>query len=174
MLMIFVFLTGCSKEEYYQSTDISKYEEYIDVVTHEKDYEFFPDLDSINSSNSTNIMYVERTGSLVRSKSLVLSITVPENNYLTLKDDYLAKYSYFSELILDSDNEPVISSNEFYYGTFTIFIIRNDDFDYPKNFGMIGYSDDRNEIIWLFYSDSDIDYIRDMSHFLEINFLMEE
>lgn len=171
VLLLTFLLTGCSNEEIYQSTDISKYDEYIEVVTGNNASSFFPSLDTLDVMDAIDLSYVEKNGALVRFKTLKLTILVSETNYYEVRDYYLENYSYFEGTLLDSDNDEIIPNNEFQYNDYTFFVVNDEEFDYPKSFGMIGYSDESKEIFFLFYSDSDIDYITDIDHFLETSFL---
>lgn len=174
VLFLVISLTGCTKDEYYQSTDISKYYEYIDIVTKENECEFFPNLDDIEDVESVDLSYLEKKGSLVRSNSLMVTLKFHEGDYGTKKDEFIAQFDYIDEIMLDSDNEPVITSNSFKYNGYNILIVKDERFDYPKNFGMVGYSDEKNELIFLYFSDSDMDYITDVNHFMDTNFLFDD
>lgn len=174
MLVTLLLLTSCSNDEHYQSNDILKFNDYIESVSWGNDYNLYPDIESLPDGFVTKINYVERTGSFIRSKTLILEISIPEGDYQNFKEDLLANYTFLSESIKNNNGDEIISEVDFEYGSYRIYIVENDDYDYPKNFGMVGYSDTNHKIIILLFSDDDLDIITDMASILEDDFLLTE
>lgn len=174
-IVLSMFLvSACSEQEYSTSTDINKYEEYIEMVSFNKEYDIFPNIEELPDSVVLDISYVERTAFLIRSKTLILTITVPENIYSIFKEEFLNRYDYFDDLILDEEGGVIIPKVEFEYLSYTLFVVNNEEFYYPENFGMVGFSDENFEIIILMYFDIDRDRVSDMNQFIYEAFLLEE
>jgi hypothetical protein len=68
----------------------------------------------------------------------------------------------------------LIPEVEFQYQSFTIKVVSDDDFEYPEQFGMLGYSDSSYQITFLFFYDLSLDRLSDspgrMTRFIESEF----
>ncbi|MFR5172590.1 MAG: hypothetical protein ACLTD6_15570, partial [Clostridium paraputrificum] len=56
----------------------------------------------------------------------------------------------------------LIPENEFKVNSYTFRVASGNESytaDYPKSFGMVGTSDDKKSIAYLYFYDSDLDYI---------------
>jgi hypothetical protein len=149
---------------------MTKYEEFISKVSFSENHTFFPTVEQIPETATINIKYIERTAFMARSKNLVLFIELTEDDYLTYKETLLNDYQYLEEPIVDDNDWVRIPIVEFEYSMFTVKVVDNDEFYYPMNFGMIGFSDDNHEIAFFMYFDSERDGITDINQFMETEF----
>jgi|GEM_PF-3900628 len=163
-------LSACSSPKYTISTDITKYVEYIANVSFSTNCVFFPNLDDIPDTAAISVKYIERTAFMARSKNLMLTLSFSENDYFTYKDNLFSNYVFLNDPVIDDDEWVRIPEVEFNYSHLTIRVVDNDDFYYPMNFGMIGFSDDNYEIVLFMYFDSERDGITDMNKFMETEF----
>lgn len=168
------FMSACNGPKYIVLTDLEKYIDYIDAVTFNDDCDFFPNINELPDTASIDLKYIERTAFSARSKNLALVITLSEDQYHLYKEKILSEYDFLNEPIIDDDKWVRISEVEFEYLSYSIMVVNNNEFYYPMNFGMIGYSDENKQIIFLMYFDSDRDGITDMIRFVQNEFLLEE
>jgi hypothetical protein len=144
-------------------TDINKYNEYVDEIYNAD--AFMPSLDNLPDYASLEVYYDNGD-----SKSISLSITYDESSYESSKETILNWYS-FLETPIEGNGYYKIPNNDFHLKTYHIQVVNNDDFSYPSNFGMIGYSDDYNTITFLFFYDRSRGQISyDMADFVDENF----
>lgn len=170
LIFLVCFMSACSNEEYTISTDISKYEEYINNVSFNSSCNFFPKVDDIPDNASVSVKYIERNAFTARSKNLVLIINLPEEEYTSYKKKLISDYVFLDNPIIDDDSWVRIPKIEFEYLNINVNVVDSDEFHYPMNFGMIGFSDANHEIFFFMYYDSDRDGITDMNQFMETEF----
>lgn len=145
-------------------TNINNYDEYVDEVYNAET--FMPSFESLPDYESIEVYYDNRS-----SKSISLSITYDEIDYKDAKMAILEQYTALEEESLVRDGVYLIQSTKFEYGSYTVLVIDNENFDYPSNFGMIGYSDEHNSITFLFFYDRSRGQISyDMADFVDENF----
>jgi hypothetical protein len=142
-IILGTLLSACSSSDYSISSDMTKYEEFISKVSFSENHTFFPTVEQIPETATINIKYIE-----------------------TLLNDY----QYLEEPIVDDNDWVRIPIVEFEYSMFTVKVVDNDEFYYPMNFGMIGFSDDNHEIAFFMYFDSERDGITDINQFMETEF----
>ena len=151
-------------------TDRNEYQDYIDKMPKADIY--MPDLSTLPEYQSITVFYYERLG-----RSINLVITYSVESYESAKDTILSSYTYLDEPLMESDFY-LIPEVEFQYQSFTIKVVSNDDFDYPEQFGMIGYSDSSYQITFLFFFDESLDRLSDsperMTRFIESEFYFPE
>jgi len=158
-------LSGCG--QVYTNTD--DYQEYIDSIPESNT--FMPDLFEIVDSQSIEIYYCERLG-----QSINLVITFSNETYETAKETVLGSYVFLEAPLMENDYY-LIPATEFEYESFTIKVVDDEDFDYPEQFGMIGYSDTKGQISYMFFFDDSLNRLGDgysMPEFLDKEFRFPE
>lgn len=153
-------LTGCgmaksrSQEEYLNSGNM------IDTPAKK----FMPDLDMLPIDYGIYYKYNHIYMVLFETDTLTLVVNYNEETYTKEKERLLDQYTYLDhKVISDYDSEK-------YYIPEYEFKVNNYDFkvadeyetykaQYPKSFGMIGFSDKNKSIAYLYFYDTDLDYI---------------
>ncbi len=162
-----------------------QYDKNIDhYKDHVKEYEatlFMPDLDSID--NYTEIEYLcKKNPAFFPSYSLQLIVKYDDETFFKEKARLKTAYTYLDEPQKSPGDEnytiPVVSFSVF---GFEFKIAKFDNTVYPKNFGMVGVSEAKREIayLWLYFEDLDIicggqeDKNAEMLHFVREHFSLE-
>jgi hypothetical protein len=157
-----ISLFGCGQVY----TDTNDYQEYINQVP--KANTFMPDFDTLPEYQSISVYYYERLG-----QSINLIITYSAESYESARDTIFGSYVYLEEPLTKMDFY-LIPEVEFQYQSFTIKVVSDDDFEYPEQFGMLGYSDSSYQITFLFFYDLSLDRLSDspgrMTRFIESEF----
>lgn len=157
-----IFLFGCGQVY----NDTNDYQEYIDQVP--KANIFMPEFDALPEYQSISVYYYEHLG-----QSINLIVTYSAESYESARDTIFDSFVYLEEPLKKMDFY-LIPEVEFQYLSFTIKVVSNDDFEYPEQFGMIGYSDSSYQIAFLFFYDLSLDRLSDssgrMSRFIESEF----
>lgn len=144
-------LCGCTKV----STDINKYKDQVNKF---EAGSFMPDLSSSDKIKST---YQKRTYGLLFYQTDTLLLVNSYDNHTDYEVDKNNAESTlkFSTSITVSD-----------IGSFSFHVCESTDFNYPKKFGIIGFSDKESKIAYLWVYDDELDNIENMTDFISQNF----
>lgn len=125
---------------------------------------FMPDLDMlpIDYGISYNYNHIYRV--LFETDTLTLVVNYSEEIYKKEKERLLKEYKYLDhKVISNSDSEKYyIPEYEFEVNTYNFKVV--DEYEtykaqYPNSFGIIGFSDENKNIAYLYFYDTDLDYI---------------
>ena len=158
LLLIFIIsvtlaLSGCTSYdrniEHY-GRDAEKY--YADG--------FMPALDSLEGYTDARYLS-KKVESLFSVHSMCLTLTYDRENFAAEKARVSGAYAYLdspvvSEFDADLYTVPAVS---FSHAGFDFRVVSAEDMVYPKYFGMIGISDEKCEIAYLWVYDPDLDYV---------------
>lgn len=169
IFLLICILSSCSSNSDKVFDNINEYENYVDQIYEYDD--FFPTIGEIGTIENSEVVFIEKTG-LVMSKSLMIRMKLSPSEYQNFISNQLNEYKFFTESIKNKYGN-VVMDYEFAYNDFQFYIINNDNFIYPKLFGMIGISNDEYEIIFMMYYNDDRDIISDFESFIESNFQVE-
>ncbi|MFA5007104.1 MAG: hypothetical protein WC509_06530 [Candidatus Izemoplasmatales bacterium] len=166
LILFALVITGCG--QVYTNTD--DYQEYLDSIPGSN--AFMPVLTDIPAFQTCEIYYYDRLG-----QSINLVITYSDETYETAKETVLGSYLFLQTPLVENDYY-LIPETEFEYESFTIKVVDDDNFDYPEQFGMIGYSDANHQISFLFFFDDSLSQLSDnsgrMTRFIEKEFWFPE
>ena len=91
-----------------------------------------------------------------------------DDDYAFLKKEVKSKFD---------ETKYYITENEFLINSYKFRVIddtQSSNIEYPKSFGIIGTSDDKNSIAYLYFYDFDLDYIgKEDKDFSMANFVKE-
>ncbi|MCF7924243.1 MAG: hypothetical protein K9L64_03945 [Candidatus Izimaplasma sp.] len=162
---LYISLFGCGSVY----TDTSSYQVYIDKIP--KSNTFMPDLATLPQYQSINVYYYERLG-----QSINLIVTYSSESYQSARDTLLSSYVFLKEPLTELDFY-LIPEVEFQYQSFTIKVVNDDDFEYPEQFGMLGYSDSNFQLSFMFFYDDSLNELGNgysMQEFLEKEFIFPQ
>lgn len=136
-----LLLSACS--QVYTNSD-----EYVDYVSLVSGSDIFmPKLSDLPQYQSVDIYYFERLGT-----SINLIITFSAETYESAKEAIFESHLFLDEPLMEHGYY-TIPEVEFEYQAFIIKVVSDDNFDYPEQFGMLGYSDTKFQIAFLFFYD---------------------
>ena len=176
--IVMMLLTLCSCAQ----TD-SNIENYDRDVSNYQATAFMPDLNEIGEYQ--DIDYLLRKDELIfPDYALRLIVKYEKDAFLKEKERLKSAYTYLdAPQTADFDNSVyAIPVEEFSAAGFEFKITVFDDTDYPKNFGMVGVSDQKCEIAYLWVYSPDLDCIckvgedqeTQMREFVEYHFSLDQ
>ena len=177
MLAIIIVITHCSCvktdnniENYLQ--DIEKYQASL----------FMPNLEDIGEYKEAKY-YTRKDETIFSEYSMQLVVKYDEGIFLKEKERLESAYTYLDEPQKPEWDDTVytIPIEDFSSAGFNFKIAIFEDTVYPKNFGIVGVSDEKYEIAYLWIYAPDLDYIcetdkneiKEMNEFIEYHFSLE-
>ncbi|MTI71875.1 MAG: hypothetical protein FH751_16625 [Firmicutes bacterium] len=158
ILIVFVVcFTGCSKS----SSNIENYlnsGSQIDLIA--KD--IMPNLDDLPEYQNITYKYTHRSIFVFESDSVALIVNYDDKTFKREKQKLAGKYIFLDENydLNDYESEDIIPEYEFTINSYTFkVVVGKDNTQFPKSFGMIGTSEEKKSIAYLYFYDMDLDYI---------------
>ncbi|HCW52748.1 MAG TPA: hypothetical protein DG753_03195 [Clostridium sp.] len=153
-------LTGCSMTKSRSSEKYLNSGKMIDIPAKK----FMPDLDMLPIDYGTYYKYNHIYRIIFETDTLTLVVNYSEETYTKEKERLLKEYKYLDhKVISDLDSEKYyIPEYEFKVSTYDFKVADQSETykdQYPKSFGMIGFSDENKSIAYLYFYDTDLDYI---------------
>lgn len=142
-------LTGCSEVV---ETDSSQYESYVEDVVN-SGY-LMPNLVDLGDYLDIDTVYFLSSGRAYETISLI--VEYEEAEYFIQKETALNSMSFLTESVVEPGNYVVILEPVFEYKGFTISVVDDDNYRYICNYGMFGYNDETNELIYLYVNSPEI------------------
>lgn len=165
MIMIFL-LVACGKV----FTNVDDYSDYVDSIDGADS--FMPSLDELPEYLSIEVYYYEHLG-----QSINLLLTFSDENYESAKEAILNSIDFLEQPLMQDDFY-LIPEVEFEYLGYIIKVVDNVNFKYPEQFGMLGYSDEKVQISFMFFYDDSLNQISNskdrMIRFVESEFKFPE
>ena len=176
--IISVFMAGatlcaCIKT----NSNIDNYAEDIEAYAASA---FMPTLDDINEYEDVEY-FSRKDNGIFPEYSMQLVVKYDEENFSAEKERLETAYTYLDEPQKLDDTHCTIPVKTFSAAGFDFKIAKFEDTVYPKNFGMVGLSDESCEIayLWLYAPDldyicqTDADEIKEMNEFIAYYFSLE-
>ena len=143
---------------------------------------FMPELEELPNYKEVEY-YSKKSDGLFAESSIQLIVSYEEEIFLKEKERLKTAYTYLDKpQKLDSDRDVyTIPIEKFSFAGFDFKIAVFEDTVYPKNFGMVGISEEKCQIAYLWIYAVDLDYIceadeneiKAMSEFMEYHFSLE-
>ncbi len=145
-------MTGCDKS----SANIEKYlNSGTTIDTNAKD--IMPNLDDLPKYENIAYKYTHKTMFLFESDSVALIVKYDDKTYESEKDKLEENYTFLEDKVKD-----IIPEYEFSINSYTFKVVADHEkskTEFPKSFGMIGTSEEKKSIAYLYFYDFDLDYI---------------
>lgn len=155
IILPFCFI-GCSKS----NSNIDEYLNSGEVIDNFAK-SFMPKIEELPESNTIEYRYTNNSIIISQSDSIALVVSYDDSTYE--KEKLNGQYTYLDKPVYDYDIDSfLIPENEFKVNSYTFRVASGNDSytaDYPKSFGMVGTSDEKKSIAYLYFYDSDLDYI---------------
>jgi hypothetical protein len=136
-----------------------------------------PDLN--NLTNYDDVIYRYCTVEFPTSETMLLALKYDKEFYQNEKEKINNGYNFLDQVVKFKDTY-YMPEYEFYKESFLIKVVDLSEKDnYPKSFGMIGVSDEKNIIIYMYFYSNSLDYISNdkdkttMSEFLDEYFVYD-
>ena len=154
-------------------------EKYEEILMHFEGAElFFPSPDEVVINPNFNFRYcVEFI--IFGGDSMLVSEKLSKEDFNVKAKELNETCVFFTEPVFDDDGDSIILPKEkFRILDYTFYVLNNDSFDdyisynrgYPENIRMIAISEKENKILYFAYYCQDLDYIDDMTEFVENSF----
>lgn len=174
-VMIALTLCSCIKTD-------NNIDNYVDDIKAYEASSFMPNLDNIGKYNDVEY-FSRKDESIFPEYSIQLIVKYDEEEFLKEKEKLNTAYTYLDvpQKADFDDTVYTIPIEEFSAAGFDFKIAEFEDTVYPKNFGMVGTSDEKFEIVYLWIYAPDLDYIcetnaneiKKMNEFIEYHFSLE-
>lgn len=174
--IVILYITGCSKS----STNI---DEYLKSGEHIDSYakNVMPDISKLPKYKNIEYRYNNQSKILINSDAMLLVVQYDDETYKNEKVKLASNYKFLDKKVLleGSDDTYTIPEYEFSINSYNFKIVDENNkkgLGYPKSFGMIATSDEKKSIAYLYFYDSDLDYIGkkdekdSMTNFVKSNF----
>ncbi|WP_024295039.1 hypothetical protein [Lacrimispora indolis] len=145
-------------------TDESKYlNSGNQIDTYAKN--FMPAIEDLPTSQAITYEYNRASIILFETETLMLVVKYDEEIYKKEKEKLTEKYKFLDhKVVSDFDKEKYyIPEYQFSINNYELKVVNGSDSykaEYPKSFGMIGISDKKKSIAYLYFYDYDLDYIQ--------------
>ncbi len=159
IIICIICITGCT-------TSSSDIENYLNTGTtidsNAKD--IMPELDDLPKYEKVKYKYTHKSLLIFESQSVALIVNYDDNTFESEKDKIDEQYTFLDKKIKSSFDESkyYIPEYEFSLKSYDFRVVAKNDTsntEFPKSFGMIGVSEDKKSIAYLYFYDSDLDYI---------------
>lgn len=173
VLTMTILLNGCTHSE----SDISKYlntGSKIDEVSQS----VMPSLKDLADYENIEYTYTHKSVVFFESDSVVLVVEYEPKVYLAEKKRLETELTYLDDKV-QSDFEKdryYIPEASFSFNDYDFKVVSAKDMEstvYPKSFGMVATSDENRSIAYLYFYDTDLDYIGDDSETPMTDFVID-
>ena len=149
---------GCFKKVEHSDENIEHYlksSRQIDMLA----ASVLPDLINLPEYKDIDYRYYYRENFWV-TESMMLVVTYDKETYLVEKVQLDDTYAFLDHAVIwVGEDAYLIPEYEFSINSFNFQVVGDAETDYPRAFGMIGTSDEKTSVAYLYFYDQDLDYI---------------
>jgi hypothetical protein len=157
ILCITVYSRSRSNIKYYLNSGIS-------IDSNAKD--IMPTLNDLPKYQNIACKYTHKSIIVFESDSVALVVKYDDKTYKSEKDKLAKKYTFLDQKIAFNSDESkyIIPAHEFSINSYTFKVVAGTvngkgNTQFPKSFGMIGTSERKKSIAYLYFYDTDLDFI---------------
>ncbi len=176
LVIVFTFVCcSCVKTD-------NNIENYADDIERYHADLFMPLLEDVGEYKEANY-FIRKDETVFPEYAMQLVVKYDKDVYLKEKERLKTAYTYLDKAQKADWDENVyaIPATEFFYAGFSFKVATFEDTVYPKNFGMVGVSDEKFAIAYLWVYAQDLDSIcevgnnglEEMQEFVECHFALE-
>lgn len=120
--------------------------------------EFLPSQNEFSNTKAVHFFYQKNFMLMFISKTVAVTVQYTPEEYLGAKESITQRYEFLDAPMLQRGDNNYILDNAFTYKGYDFRVV---SYGYGgcKYFGMVGTNDDTCSIAYLYYSDTDLDYI---------------
>ncbi|GAA0181135.1 hypothetical protein SH2C18_37090 [Clostridium sediminicola] len=159
LISVLLCITGCNKS----SSNIKNYlQTGTKIDSNAK--EVMPNLDDLPEFQNISYKYTHKSMFIFESDSVALIVNYDDETFKSEKDKLADNYIFLDEKVNFDHNENnyIIPEYEFSINSYTFKVVAGDEksnTQLPKSFGMVGTSEDKKSIAYLYFYDADLDCI---------------
>ncbi len=146
------------------SHDINEYNELLKVYT------YLPSVDEMGEYSDLKFTHLNRYSFIFNADTYTVRVKYENEEFLRQKDFIQNNYSFQQTITNNGGINTTELSANFEMDSFNFRILSVDEYnlDHPSNLVFIGASASTNEIVYIVFNDSDLDYIEGtLQEFLE-------
>ncbi len=149
----------------YSTHDLSKYESYLDYPLAAR--EFMPALDNCGEYQEAGISRRERVQFIFGHHSVCLFLRYSEEEYARQKEQLEKRYTFYEE------SNGVFEDVSGSIGSYRVRMVNTgDSYSDLKEGKFIGFNDEMNAVLYMYYYDDDLDTIMNMDKTLRKYFFV--
>ena len=134
-------------------------ENYADDVEKYHAELFMPNLDDLGNYENREY-FIKKDEGIFPSYSMQLLVKYDSETFLKEKEQLETAYTYLDKpQKADWKTDYTIPLEKFSYEGFDFKVVQFEDTEYPKNFGIVGVSESKKEIVYLWLYAPDLDLI---------------
>ena len=118
--------------------------------------EFLPSQNEFSNTKAVHFSYQKNFMLMFISKTVAVTVQYTPEEYLGAKESITQRYEFLDAPMLQRGDNNYELDNAFTHTGYDFCVV---SYDGCKYFGMVGTNDDTCSIAYLYYSDTDLDYI---------------
>ena len=118
--------------------------------------EFLPSQNELANAKAVHFSYQKNFMLMFISKTVAVTVQYTPEEYLSAKESITQRYDFLDAPMLYSRDNDYELDNAFTYKGYDFRVV---SYDSCRYFGMVGINDDTCSIAYLYYSDTDRDFI---------------
>ncbi|BCZ49204.1 hypothetical protein psyc5s11_52710 [Clostridium gelidum] len=126
--------------------------------------DIMPSLDDLPEYQNITYKYTHKSMFFFESHSVALIVKYEDETYKREKDKLAEKYTFLNKKVNFRSDESIylIPEYEFSVNSYNFKVVdrsEKSNTQFPKSFGMIGISEEKKSIAYLYFYDKDLDFI---------------
>lgn len=159
MIISTIHIIGCTKS----NINIENYLNTGNTIDSHAKY-IMPNLDDLPKYKNIEYKYTHKSMLIFQADSVALIVNYDDETYKKEKDKLSEKYKFLDDEVLSDHDESkyVIPEHKFSINSYAFKVVNGNEesnTQFPKSFGMIGTSEEKKSIAYLYFYDMDLDYI---------------
>ena len=158
MLLFAVLLSGCDKID----TNIENYLNTSHPEVTKQAEKVMPSLEEIGNYQDINYWYGYQDVLFFQSHAFLLKVFYSQKEYFEKLENIQQQYVFLEEPVQYTQERFLLPQAEFELDGYHFQVVsQTKDWEavYPKDFMMIGCSEEQNSIVYLYFYDENLDYI---------------
>lgn len=172
ILFIFVLFLSIYLWKHQKTTNVQKYESYLNKVRYAKFY--FPKINELGNYKKITLTY-KHTRELLffTTKSIGLFVNYSEEEYNTVKENVISTYSFYEEEVEKLLKHPTAEFRNYNFKIVDSPMCYDQSsencnkYELPKFFEIIGFNDQQQKLTFIFIDAEDLDWIDELKEILE-------
>lgn len=158
VLLFIVLLSACDKVD----TNIENYLNTSQPQVTEQAEKAMPSLETIGNYQDIEYWYGSQKVLFLESHAFLLKVFYSAEEYDKKLEELQQEYVFLEEPVQYSQERFLLPQNKFELDGYTFQVVKQKEgweAVYPKDFMMIGFSDEKKSLVYLYFYDENLDYI---------------
>lgn len=150
-------------------TDIGDYSGRLETPYFDNVKQVMPELNSLPSYEAIEYFYQRRQNGVFPFETILLKISFDAEAFQQKQKSIEETIPFLNTSIesIHNSEKYVIPEHEFSIGSFVFKVVDTGRYSYPHDFGMIAFSHQEKSIVYLYYRDTELNYIDSMPKFVQ-------